>query len=59
MRELRHVVQIGEKRTIYRLLVGKREGKRLLRKPRCSWVDNIKMGLVEIGWGEVDLIVLA
>jgi hypothetical protein len=36
------------------LLVGKPEEKRPLRKPRCRWVDSIKMDLGEIGWGDVD-----
>jgi hypothetical protein len=35
----------GEKRNTYRILVGKPEGKRLLRRPRRRWVDNIKMDL--------------
>jgi hypothetical protein len=46
----------GEKRNVYRLLVGKSEGKRPLGRPRRRWVDNIKMDLVELGWGEVDWI---
>jgi hypothetical protein len=45
---------MGEKRNAYRLLVGKPEGKRLLERPRRRWVDNIKMGLLEIGWEGVD-----
>jgi hypothetical protein len=48
-----------EKRNAYRLLVGKPEGKRPLGRPRHRWVDNIKMGLLEIGWGGVDWIGLA
>jgi hypothetical protein len=40
-----HVTRIGEKRNAYRILLGKREGKRLLGKPRVRWVDNIKMHL--------------
>jgi hypothetical protein len=36
--------------------VGKPEGKRPLGRPRCRWVDNIKMDLLEIGWGSVDWI---
>jgi hypothetical protein len=40
---------MGEKRTAYRILVGKSEGKRSLGKPRRRWVDNIKMDLREIG----------
>jgi hypothetical protein len=50
---------MGEKRNAYRLLVGKPEGKRPLGRPRCGWVDNIKMDLLEIGWGGVDWIGLA
>jgi hypothetical protein len=49
---------MGEKRNAYRLLVGKSEGKRRLGRPRSRWVDNIKMVLGEIGWGDVDWIVL-
>jgi hypothetical protein len=45
---------MGEKRNEYRLLVGKPEGKRPLGRPRCRWVDNIKMDLGEVGWGDVD-----
>jgi hypothetical protein len=42
---------MGEKRNIYRLLVGKPERKRLLGRPRRRWVDNIKMDLGDIEWG--------
>jgi hypothetical protein len=38
----------GEKRNVYRLLVGKPEGKRPLGIPRRRWIDNIKMDLLEI-----------
>ena len=41
----------GEKRTAYRLLVGKPEGKRALGKPRRRREDTIKMDLREMGWG--------
>jgi hypothetical protein len=54
-----HVAQMGEKRNAYRLLVGKSEGKRPLGRPRCRWVDNIRMDLGEVGWGAVDWIGLA
>jgi hypothetical protein len=47
---------MGEKRNVYRLLVGKPEGKRPLGRPRRRWVDNIRMDLGEVGWGGVDLI---
>jgi hypothetical protein len=50
---------LGEKRNVYRLLVGKPEGKRLLGRPKHRWIDNIKMGLLEIGFGDVDWIGLA
>jgi hypothetical protein len=43
----------GEKRNAYKL-VGKPEGKRSLGGPRRRWVDNIRMDLVEVGWGDVD-----
>jgi hypothetical protein len=49
----------GEKRTAYILLVGKPEGKRPLGRPRRRWVDNIKIYLGEVGWGDVDWIGLA
>jgi hypothetical protein len=44
---------------VYRLLVGKPEGKRPLGRPRRRWVNNIKMDLGEAGWGDVDWIGLA
>jgi hypothetical protein len=48
-----------EKMNVYRLLVGAPEGKRPLGRQRRSWVDNIKMDLREVGWGDVDWIGLA
>jgi hypothetical protein len=50
---------MGETRNMYRLLVGKPEGKRPLGRPRCRWIDNIKIDLLEIGWGGVDWVGLA
>jgi hypothetical protein len=47
-----HVAGMGEKRNAYRLLVGKPEGKRLLGRPRHRWVDNIRMDLGEVEWGD-------
>jgi hypothetical protein len=47
---------MGEKRSVYRLLVGKAEGKRPLGRPRHKWVDNIKIDLAQIGSGGVDWI---
>jgi hypothetical protein len=46
---------MGEKRNEYRLSVGNPEGKRLLGRPRRRWVDNIRMDLGEVGWGDVDI----
>jgi len=48
-----------EKRGIYRVLVGKPEGKRPLGRPRHKWEDNIKMDLHEVGCGGMDWIELA
>jgi hypothetical protein len=42
-----HVAPMGEKRNAYRFLVGKPP----LGRPRCRWVDNIKMDFLDIGWG--------
>jgi hypothetical protein len=47
---------MGEKRNAYRLLVGKPEGRRPPGRPRRRWVDNIRMDLGEVGWGDVDWI---
>ena len=46
-----HVALMGERRGVYRVLVGKREGKRPLGRPRRRWEDNIKMDLQEVGCG--------
>jgi hypothetical protein len=50
---------MGEKRNAYKLLVGKREGKRPLGRPRYRWVGTIRMDLGEVGWGDVDCIGVA
>jgi hypothetical protein len=42
---------MGEERKVYKVLMGKPEGKRLLGRPRCRWEDGIRMDLEEIGWG--------
>jgi hypothetical protein len=42
---------MGEKRGVYRILVGRPEGRRPLGRPRRKWEDNIKMDLKEVGWG--------
>ena len=49
---------MGEGRGLYRVLVGKAEGKRPLGRPRCRWQDNIKMDLQEVGSGGMDRIEL-
>jgi hypothetical protein len=59
MRWAGHVARMGAKRNVYRLLVGKPEGKRPLGRPRRRWIDNIKMDLLEIGVSVVDWIGLA
>jgi len=51
MRWVGHVACMGERRGIYRVLVGKPEGKRPPARPRHRWEDNIKMDFQEVGWG--------
>jgi len=50
---------MGERRGVYRVLVGKREGKRPLGRLRHRWEDNIKMDVQEVGCGCMDWIDLA
>jgi hypothetical protein len=50
---------MGEKRNACRLLVRNPEEKRPLGRPRCRWVDNNRIDLGEVGWGDVDWIGLA
>ena len=47
-----HVARMGERKGVYRVLVGNPEGKRLLGRPRPRWEENIKMDLQEVGCGE-------
>jgi len=54
-----HVARMGEERGVYRVLVGKWEGKRPLGRPRRRWVYNIRMNLQEVGCGYMDWIGLA
>ena len=54
-----HVARMGEERGVYRVLVGKPEGKRPLGRPRRRWVDNIRTDLQEVGCGYMDWIGLA
>jgi len=51
-----HVARMGKLRGVYRNLVGKTEGRRPLGRPRCRWVDNIRMDLQEVGCGYMDWI---
>jgi hypothetical protein len=51
LRWVGHVTSIGEGRNVYRVLVGKPEGKRPVGRARRRWEDGIKMDLREIGWG--------
>jgi hypothetical protein len=53
MRWAGHMARMGEGRNVYRVLLGKPEGKRPLERPRRRWEDGIKMDLEEIGWGGV------
>jgi hypothetical protein len=59
MRWAGHVALMGETRNAYRILVGKPEGKRPLRRPRRRWANNIKIDLREIVWDGMDWIDLA
>jgi len=59
MRWAGHVVHMGEERGVYRVLVGKPEGRRPQGRPRRRWVYNIKMDLQEVGCGYMDWIGLA
>ena len=49
MRWAGHVARMGEERGVYRVLVGKPEGTRPMGRPRCRWVDNIRMDLWDVG----------
>jgi len=59
MRWAGHVVRIGERRNVYRVLVGKPEGKKPLGRPSRRWENNNKMDLQEVGCGVMDWIELA
>ena len=56
MRWAGHVARMGEERGVYKVLVGKPEGRRPLGRPRRRWGDNIRMGLQEVGFGYTDWI---
>jgi len=59
MRWAGHAARMGEERGVYRVLVGKPEGRRPLGRPRRSWVDNIRTNLQEVGCGYMNWIGLA
>jgi hypothetical protein len=56
MRWAGHVARMGETRNAYRILVGKPEGKRPHGRQKRRWMDNIKIYLRKIGWGDLDWI---
>jgi hypothetical protein len=56
MKWAEHVARRGEKRNACKILVGTPVGRRPLERPRCRWMDNIKIDLREIGWDGVDWI---
>jgi hypothetical protein len=59
MRWAGYVARMGEKRGVYKVLMGKPEGKRPLGRPRLRWEDNIRMDLQEVGCVGMDWIGLA
>ena len=59
MRWAGHVGRMGERRVVYRALVGKPGGKRPLGRPRCRWEDNIKMDIQKVGENFGDWMELA
>jgi len=59
MRWAGHVAHMGEKTGVYRVLLGKPEGKRPLERPKHRWVDNIRTDFQEVGCGYMDWIRLA
>ena len=59
LQSLYFVARMGEERGVYRVLVGKPEGRRPLGRPRRRWVDNIRMDLHDVGCGYMDWIGLA
>jgi hypothetical protein len=59
MRWAGHVARMGEERRVYRMLVGKPEGKRPWGRPRRRWENNIKMDVQEVGGGGGDWMELA
>jgi hypothetical protein len=56
MRLAGHVARMGDTRVAYRVLVGRRDGKRPLGRSRRRWDDNIKINVQEVGWRDMDCI---
>ena len=59
MRWAEHLARMGEDRGVYRVLVGKPQGRRPMGRPRRRWEDNIRMHLRQVGCGCVDWMELA
>jgi len=59
MRWVGHVARLSEERGVYRVLLGKLEGRRPLERPRHRWLDNIRIDLQEVGCWCMDWIGLA
>ena len=59
MRWAGNVARMGKERGAYRVVLGKPEGRRPMGRPRRRWVDNIRMNLQGVGWGDMDWIRLA
>jgi len=53
-----HVARMGEERRVYRVLVGKPEGRRPLGRPRRRWLNNIRMDLQEVGCGYMEMLLV-
>ena len=59
MKFVGHVARMWERRDVYKVLMGKPEGKKPLGRPRRRWEDIIKMDLQALGCGDIDWIELA
>jgi hypothetical protein len=59
MRQIENVVCMQERRSMYKVLVEKPEGKRTLGKPRCRWKNNIRTDIQEVELGGMDWVALA
>ena len=59
MRWAGHVARMAERRGAYRVLLGRRDGKRPLGRPKLRWEDNINMDLQQVGWEVMNWIDLA